>query len=320
VIADLTREGVAILYVSHKLEEVFRLAERVTVLRDGRDLGTHPAAGLDTEALIALMVGRNLEAATTGGTDGSGELALEVRGLSRRHAFLDVSFNVRRGEILGIGGLVGAGRTELLEALFGLAPAASGEIRVLGQRHRIRSPRQALACGIALVSEDRKEEGLVLSMCLRENLTLASLRRCCRFGFVLDRRAEAEISRTQIRDFGIRPPDPERNMALLSGGNQQKAVIAKALLTEPDILLLDEPTRGIDVAAKAEVHGLVRRLARAGKAVVLVSSELPELLALSDRLLVMRGGRVAAELDARSSSSEEFMTYAMLDGPIEVPA
>jgi inositol transport system ATP-binding protein len=310
VVGELKRQGAAILYISHKFEEVFRLADTVTVLRDGRLVGTHPAGALDPGRLIALMVGRELAPSGRGAPAETGDVVLSVRGLARRGRFEGVSFDVRRGEVLGIAGLMGAGRTDVLHALFGLAPADAGEILVRGSPVRIGSPRDALAHGLALVSEDRKRLGLVSTMSVRDNITLSSLRQYCRGPFIDPARDRGAADRA-IREFGIRTPHRDRRVGTLSGGNQQKVVIARALLAEPDILLLDEPTRGIDVAAKAEVHAMIAGLARRGKAVVLVSSELPEVLALSDRLLVMRGGAVSAELDPRGATQEDVMRCAV---------
>jgi ABC-type sugar transport system ATPase subunit len=310
VIADLKREGAAVLYISHKMEEVFRIADRVTVLRDGRLVGTHPIGELTPDRLIALMVGREIDLSSRRAPVEPGETMLEAVGLGRAGRFRGVSLRARRGEVLGLAGLVGAGRTEVLSALYGLAPADEGEIRVRGARAEIRSPQDALARGIALVGEDRKGLGLVGPMSVRQNITLSALRRYCRGPFV-DRAREDAAAEGQIRGLGIRAAARDPGVLTLSGGNQQKVVIAKALLTEPDILLLDEPTRGIDVAAKAEVHAIVADLARRGKAVVMASSELPEVLSLCDRILVMREGAVSAELDPRNATQEDVMRHAV---------
>lgn len=310
VIGDLKRRGVAIVYTSHKMEEVFRVADAVTVLRDGRHVATHPIGELDENKLIALMVGRELDAAPAKSGAAPGEVALEARGLGRRAKFREVSFTLRRGEILGVAGLMGAGRTELARALYGLEPAEVGEIHIDGRRARISSPADALAHGIALVSEDRRGWGLVPTMAVKHNLTLASLGRYCR-GPLIDRRAEDGVADEQIRAFSIKARGREQRVDELSGGNQQKVVIAKALLAGPRILILDEPTRGIDVGAKAEVHAIVSRLAREGMAILMISSEMPEILALSDRVLVMRQGAITAELDARAATQEEILKHAM---------
>jgi inositol transport system ATP-binding protein len=309
-IGDLKRRGVAVIYISHKMDEIFRVSDTVTVLRDGRHVATAETGEMDESRLIAWMVGRPLDAAPPKGAVEGGDVALEVRGLSKAGGFRQVSFAVRRGEILGIAGLMGAGRTSLVSAISGLAPAESGEIRVGGQVVRIRTPRDAIANGIAFVSEDRKEYGLVPTMSVKHNITLASLSRCCR-GWFLDKRAENRIASGQIRAFSIRVSSLDRKATFLSGGNQQKVVIAKALLTEPAILILDEPTRGIDIGAKAEIYGMVRRLARDGMAILMVSSEMAEVLTLSDRILIMREGQIAAELSAEHATQEGIMKWAM---------
>ena len=305
VIRDLKQRGVAVIYISHKMDEIFRIADTISVMRDGRHVVTKPAAELDERELIRLMVGR--EPPQRPGESGeAGAPVLEVRGLTRAGRFHDVGFTLRRGEILGIGGLMGAGRTELANAIYGLHPATGGEIRVAGKPLRIRRPSDALGVGIALVTEDRKRFGFVPQMSVQQNLTLSSLR-----SRLIDRRSEITVADEQIRRFSIKVADGRQAVVNLSGGNQQKVVIAKALLTDPDILILDEPTRGIDIGAKAEIHAIITRLARSGKAVLLISSELPELLSLSDRLLVMKEGQITAELDPLNTTQEEIMRFAM---------
>lgn len=306
IIAGLKQRGVTILYVSHKIEEVFRIAETVTVLRDGRHIATLPVRQLNEAKLIALMVGRELAPPEPRSDRTVGDVVLEVRALSRPGSFWDIHFTLRRGEILGVAGLMGAGRTDVAHAIFGLAPAASGEIRVHGRPVRIRSPADALEHGIALVSEDRKEFGLVPTMSVKHNITLGALR-----DWWIDHRAENRLADRQMAAFSIKARDRNQTVNTLSGGNQQKVVLAKSLLTDPTILILDEPTRGVDIGAKAEIHAVVRQLARGGKAVLLISSELPELLALSDRLLVMREGVITAELDPRRATQEQILRHAM---------
>lgn len=329
VIADLKQRGVAVIYISHKMDEVFRIADEITVLRDGRYVGTHAAAELDANRLIALMVGRELTGnrtvtkgqspfVRTASGDGplvtsasnAGEWALEVRGLSQNGRFRNVSFQVQRGEVLGIAGLMGAGRTELVSAIYGLSPADSGEIRVDGRRVRIASPRDAISHRIAMVTEDRKQYGLVPKMSVKHNLTLANLQRCCR-GPLIDHRHENRLADEQIRAFAIKTSHRNQRANHLSGGNQQKIVIAKALLADPKVLILDEPTRGIDIGAKTEIYALISHLASEGKAVILVSSELPEILSLSHRILVMCEGSVTAELSPQNATQEEVLKYAM---------
>jgi len=310
VICDLKAQGVAVIYISHKLDEIFRLADRVTVLRDGCCIGTHTIHDLDANKLVSLMVGRELSPAVRESPPSAGDPVLVVRDLAKAGQFRDVSFEVRRGEIVGLAGLMGAGRTELMSAIYGLSRPDRGTLHVQGRAVRIDSPAAAIRCGIGLVSEDRKESGLVMKMSVKHNLTLTSLRRYCRGGFVR-RRAEASIADENIHSFSIKTPHRDASVAHLSGGNQQKVVLAKALLTDPDVLILDEPTRGIDIGAKAEVHSIISRLARRGKAIILVSSELPEILALSHRILVMRAGRITAQLDPRRTTQEEILKHAV---------
>ncbi len=311
LIGDLKRSGVAVIYVSHKLDEIFGLADVVTVLRDGHHVATVDTSELDPGRLIAMMVGRELELETQPrGASAFGEPLLEVHGLSKPGNFRDVSFTARKGEILGIAGLMGAGRTGLIHAICGIDRAVQGEVRVAGRPVRIRGPRDAIASGIAVVTEDRRTYGLVPAMSLKHNLTLASLEKCSRGSFI-NHRAEARVAGEQIRAFSIRTRDADLEASSLSGGNQQKAVIAKALLTGPSILLLDEPTRGIDIGAKAEIYAIVRRLASEGKAIVMASSEMNEILTLSDRILVMCEGRVTRELDPAKTTQQEIMKWAL---------
>ena len=309
VIFDLKRRGAAILYVSHRMEEIFRLADRVTVLRDGRTVATRVAGETTADEIIPLMVGREVLEASKPAVQLRG-VALEVKRLGRRGSFHDITFMVERGEIVGLAGLMGAGRTGVAEAVYGLAPADSGEILVSGRPARIASPADALASGIAMVTEDRKKYGLAPDLSVKHNLTLAALARYCR-GPVIRRDEETRAAVERIRALGVRTTGVDGPVKHLSGGNQQKVVIAKALLTQPSVLILDEPTRGIDVGAKAEIHALILRLAAEGKAVLLVSSEMNEILALCDRILVMRDCGIAAELRPGETNPEEILRYAM---------
>ncbi len=303
ILRGLRAQGVAIIYISHRLEEVFALADRVTVLRDGRVIGTLPIREATRDGLIKMMVGRDLSAYYREVRSCPGVPRLEVRGLTRTGVLYDVGLTVRAGEIVGLAGLVGAGRTELARCLFGVDPIDAGEILVDGRVTRIRNPREAVQHGIVLVPEDRKLEGLVSILSVRENVSLSVLARLARFGFP-SRRRERELVRSFVERLRIRTPSLEQRVLNLSGGNQQKVVLARALATKPKVLILDEPTRGIDVGAKAEVHALIAELAEAGMAILLISSELPEILSMSHRILVMNGGRIVAEF-ARGEATEE---------------
>lgn len=310
VIDVLRDRGVAIVYITHKMDEVFRIATTVTVLRDGKLVGTYPAAELNQQQLIARMVGREIGTLFPPRTTVTGDPILEVRNLSRRGEFRNVSFQVRSGEVLGLAGLMGAGRTELVSALFGLTRPELGEVRIRGRRARIRGPADAIRLGIGLVTEDRQRFGLVPHLPVPQNITLASLRDYS-LGPLIRHRREAEAARAAIGDLSIRTAGTRQPVNQLSGGNQQKVAIARTLLADPQIVILDEPTRGIDVGAKVEVYEIITRLAREGKAVILVSSELPEVLSLSHRVLVMRQGVVVRELDPDRATQEEVLTHAM---------
>jgi inositol transport system ATP-binding protein len=310
IVLDLKNRGVATLYISHRMQEIFALADTITVMRDGRRVTTRPATEFDEDLLIRLMVGRTPDACREKSDVIPGAVVLEVKELARRPRFHGVNFTLRAGEILGLAGLMGSGRTEVATAIFGLAPASDGEIFVRGQRVRIQSPDAALALGITMVTEDRKRFGFIPEMSIQENVTLSSLSRFCAGPF-LRRSAEASAADEQIRKFDVRAAGRRQPVKSLSGGNQQKVVLARALLNDPDIVILDEPTRGIDVAAKSEIYALIADLARQGKAILLISSEMSEVLALSDRILVMREGTPAGQLLPRSTSPEEILRYAV---------
>jgi rhamnose transport system ATP-binding protein len=309
IVRQLRERGVAILFVTHRLEEIFELAERVTVLRDGRRVSTAPIAELTTEEIIRQMVGRELETLYPKRSVEPGEIALDVRHLTRKGTFEDVTFQVRRGEILGFAGLVGAGRTEVARVIFGIDQADSGEIRVGGKQVQIHSPQTAMKHGIAYVPEDRHEHGLVMDFSIARNMTLPVLRQMSLLGLVNQQRerdiAQDYSTRLQVRSTGI-----DQLVKALSGGNQQKVVLAKWLITNPTVLILDEPTRGIDVGSKSEVHRIVSELADKGLAIILISSDLPEVLAMADRVLVMHEGRVAAEFTHAEVDQEKVMFAA----------
>ena len=296
LIFRLRKEGVTCIYVSHRMPEIFRLCDAVTVLRDGRHVATRPTEGLDEATLVELMIGRRLEEYFPHHLHGApGEERLRVEGLSSPGKFRDVSFSVRAGEVVGLAGLVGAGRSEVAAALFGLDPEASGNVWVDGKTMEMGGAREAMRRGLGLVPEDRKRSGLVLGMSCLHNLSLPILERLSRFSWIR-RGAERALALDYFSKLRVRAPNPDFVVAGLSGGNQQKIVLAKWLAAEARVLILDEPTRGVDVGAKAEIHGIVDRLAAEGTAVLLISSELPELINLSTRILVLRAGRIVGEL------------------------
>ncbi|MCR4402510.1 MAG: sugar ABC transporter ATP-binding protein [Firmicutes bacterium] len=309
LVRTLKKQGVAIIYISHRLEELFEIADRVTVLRDGKWVMTAPVKEVTREQLVKHMVGRELTGDYPRRTRRPGREILSVRGLSRRGVIHDVSFSLREGEVLGITGLVGSGRTEIARAIFGADPADAGEVRLAGERLYIKDPRAAIRAGISLATEDRKEQGLVLMMSVRENVTLANLRALVRRGFVSRRRESAEASRL-VHSLAIKTSGLEQKVQNLSGGNQQKVVLAKWLFTNSRVVIFDEPTRGIDVGAKQEIYRLMNDLAEQGVGIIMISSELPEVLGMSDRILVIHEGRVRAELTQDEATQEKIMSYA----------
>ncbi len=311
IIRDLKRQGIGIIYISHRLEEVFTIADRVTVLRDGRNVGERPIADITRNQMIEMMVGRELKDEFPARQSNIGAPRLEVTGLRRGRAVRDVSFTVRRGEILALTGLVGAGRTETVRLIFGADPREAGEIRLDGKLLALRSPRDAISTGIGLLTEDRKLQGLVLGHSVRENFGLPNLTWLSRGGFVDLRREREEFGR-YVDQLKIKVPGQQQRAGNLSGGNQQKVVLAKWLARNCDVLIFDEPTRGIDVGAKYEIYLLMNELAAAGKAIIMISSELPEVLGMADRILVMHDGRVTGEIaDARRATQEEVMQLAV---------
>ena len=314
LVRKFCEQGVAVLYVSHRLEEVFQIADRVTVLRDGRLVETRDISSINTDDLIRMMVGR--EGAELVGrqarTGSFGGDVLRVNNLRRDGVFEDVSFTVRAGEVVGLAGLVGAGRSEVARALFGIGPCDGGTITVAGQELPTGSVAKAMACGLALVPEDRQHEGLVLPMSVGANLSLAVLRSLTRNGFVSNR-LEQELAEHQIAALSVRTAGTAAAAETLSGGNQQKLVVGKWLASRPRVLILDEPTRGVDVGAKAQLHRLIRRLADEGMATLMISSELPEILSVSDRILVIREGRISGELDGVNATPEQVLALALPD-------
>ncbi len=311
VIGKLRASGAGVLYISHRLDEVRRIANRVTVIRDGQTVASGLAADTNPSEIIRLMVGRAVEHVPGVSSRSNQGVALEVRGLSSASAGVtDISFSACAGEILGVAGLVGSGRTELAETLFGLRPAEAGEIYVRGARHEFRSPSEAVSAGLAYVPEDRRRHGVIADLSVAANTSLASLGRVSSSGFV-KRQAERDLASAYISRFGIRTPSTDTAVGLLSGGNQQKVALARWLATSPSILILDEPTQGVDVGAKAEIHALMRDLVAGGLAIVMISSDLPEILAMSDRVLVMRRGTSSGVLERSDASAEAILALAV---------
>ena len=309
LIRSLKEKGVSIIYISHRLEEIFQIADRVTVLRDGHFVDTKPVSEVDRDEIIRMMVGRELKEKIPKQAAEIGPPALTAKNLTRKGAIEDINFTVHKGEVLGIAGLVGAGRTELARAIFGADQIDGGEILLDGNSVQVRSPRDAIRQGIGLVTEDRKELGLILGMVVRENISLANLDALTRFGFV-NRKEEKLVALKYIEDLMIKTPSCEQQVQNLSGGNQQKVVLAKWLYTESKVLIFDEPTRGIDVGSKVEIYQLMNRLAASGAAIIMISSELPEILGMSDRILVMHEGTIAGELSREDATQEKIMHLA----------
>ncbi len=311
VVRDLRAHGVGVIYISHRLDEIFEVADRVTVLRDGESVGTHPISGMDEAALIRLMVGREVSAIYPPSERPPGNVVINLQRLGCRASGIhDVSFDVRAGEIFGIAGLVGAGRTELARLLFGLTPADAGTISLRGEPICIRDPREAMSHGIAYVPEDRRRHGVILEMPIAENMTMAIHPRIFP-GAWLRFDAERQLAENYIRDLAVKTPSGALPAGALSGGNQQKVALARWLATEPKVLVLDEPTQGVDVGAKAEIHKIIRRLAAEGLAVIMISSDLPEILGMSDRIGVMRGGTLTAILDGQNADAHSVMAAAL---------
>jgi ribose transport system ATP-binding protein len=311
VIRTLKEKGVAVIYISHKLSEVFEIADRITVLRDGIKVDMKPCREWDEPSLVRAMVGRNLSVFFPKTHDRCAEqVALEVERLTHEPDFREVSFKLHQGEVIGLYGLVGSGRTELAMAIFGLSRFDSGRIKVNGRIGNIRSPSDAISCGIALVPEDRRVLGIISMLDVRRNLTHASLARLVRWGFI-DQKKELQLVSDSIKNLNIRASSIRSSLSTLSGGNQQKVVLGKWLNTDPIILILDEPTRGIDVGAKAEIRSKIDRLAAEGKAILLISSELPEIIGMSDRVIVMRDGRMVGTFSGEEADAETIGRYAI---------
>jgi inositol transport system ATP-binding protein len=309
-IADLKAKGVGVIYISHKMDEIFRIADEITVIRDGSHIETRPAREFDIETVIRLMVGRTIDDIYPPRVEKRvGDVALAVEGLTQRPRFSGVTLEVRSGEIVGLAGLMGAGRTEVARALFGLDPLSAGTVKVKGRPVRIRSVRDAISHSMVMLSEDRRRYGLVAVRDVKENVSLACLERIVRGGR-LHRAQERSLVSSLCRRMNVKTPSLETTVDALSGGNQQKIVFAKWMMREPEIFLLDEPTRGIDVGAKYEIYKIMTELALEGKAILLISSELPELLGVCDRIYVMAKGRITGEVAAADATQESIMKLA----------
>jgi rhamnose transport system ATP-binding protein len=311
VIRELRAQGVGMIYISHRLEELPLVADRVTVLRDGRTVDTRPMSEVDRQQLIQLMVGRELSAVFPKKTAEPGEVVLELRDFGCSETGIsDVNLRLRGGEIVGLAGLVGAGRTELARIIFGLTPADRGEVLLRGEPVRLDSPADAIKRGIAYVPEDRRRHGVVLDLPISANITLASLDQLSRFG-AMDFRRERRVAADYTRRLGIKTPAIFAPVSALSGGNQQKVALSRWLVTKPSVLILDEPTQGIDVGAKAEIHALMSDLVAQGVAILMISSELPEILGMSDRIAVMRGGKIIKILDRTEATPQKVIALAL---------
>jgi rhamnose transport system ATP-binding protein len=311
IVGVLRTHGAGIIYISHRLEEVFEIADRITVLRDGESVATEATADLTASRLIQLMVGRELSAVFPKRPVPPGDVVLELRGLSNHDVGIhDVSLSVRQGEILGLAGLVGSGRTQLAETIFGLTPARAGSIELRGSPVSISSPEQAIASGIGYLPEDRRRHGVVPEMSVAANTSLANLRSVSRSGLI-DAALERQSAAEYVRQFRIKTPSLATDVESLSGGNQQKVALARWLSIAPAVLVLDEPTQGVDVGAKAEIHGLMQNLVERGLAIIMISSELPEILGMSDRIAVMRTGTVAGTLTRAEATQDSILALAL---------
>ena len=311
IISGLRAKGISVIYISHKLDEIFKICDSITVLRDGRYIETRPANRFDRDTLVSCMVGREIKDLFPKSKTGIGPVTLEVEALGQNGVFDDISFKAHKGEVLGLSGLMGAGRSEIVESIFGLRGTNSGTIRVNGTEVRIKSPVEAIRHGIALITDDRKLKGLNLIASVRDNISLVNLKAFSRFGQVIRLKKENQTADEEIRKFRIKARDRYQCVGTLSGGTQQKVVLSKWLLNDPEIIILDEPTRGIDVGAKAEIYAIISHLAETGKTIVMVSSELLEILGLCDRVIVLYHGRISGEFERKDFDQERIIKAAM---------
>jgi len=310
IMRKLKKSGISIIFISHKIDELFEIADRTTVLRDGKVVGVRDNADLNKSELIAMMVGRELTNIFPKEVVEIGEVFLEANHLTRTGVFEDVSFKVRKGEILGLSGLMGAGRTEVMRTIFGIDSLTSGELLVDGKIVHIKTPSDAIKLGFGMVTEDRKKEGLALVRSVKENISMATMKDYCKHSYIINRK-EIINSKKFIEMLSIKTPSPKVRIGSLSGGNQQKAVLAKWLATDCRLMILDEPTRGIDVGAKSEIHRLMTQFAKKGMAIIMISSEMPEILGMSDRVIVMHRGRFKGELTRAEATQEKIMHLAI---------
>ncbi|MCE7041795.1 sugar ABC transporter ATP-binding protein [Dyadobacter sp. CY312] len=310
IIRDLKVKGVAIIYISHKMDEIFKISDTITVLRDGKYIGTKSAAELDNGSLIKMMVGREIESMFPESNTQKGKRVLSVKNLNKKGKFTDINFEVHTGEILGIAGLMGAGRTEVARAIYGLDKLDSGEIYINGEHVKVKSADEAVKKGIGYVSEDRKGLGFIPQMSVLKNMTLASLSNH-RQGIFINPKSENTVTEAMVENLKVKSSGVNQKVTHLSGGNQQKVVIGKVLLSSPKVIILDEPTRGVDVGAKFEIYKLIHDLAAKGIAVIMISSELPEILGMSDRILVLSKGKQTAMLSKEEATQELIMKYAV---------
>ena len=309
VIKSLRAKGVSIVYISHRMEEIFELCDRITILRDGSYIGTRFIKDITMDDIVQMMIGREIGERYPKREVTIGEEVIRVEGLTHAKMFRDVNFSVRAGEVLGVSGLMGAGRTEIMQAIFGNMPIVSGKIFIDGKEVSIKNPRQAIAAGIGFITEDRKTEGLLLEKSIAENIELANLGKVSNKS-VLSVKKGAELVKQGIEEFRIKCFGPEHECGNLSGGNQQKVVLAKWIYTDPKILILDEPTRGVDIGAKKEIYSVINEMAAKGVAVIMVSSELPEVLGMSDRIMVVHEGKVTGIIDGATADQAKVMTLA----------
>jgi len=309
VIESLKAKGVSIVYISHRMEEIFRLCDRITILRDGQYVGTENIKDITMDGVVQMMIGREIGERYPQRDVTIGEEVLRVEGLTHEKMFRDVNFSVRAGEVLGVSGLMGAGRTEIMQAIFGNLPIVDGKVFIEGKQVHIKNPRQAIAAGIGFITEDRKTEGLLLEKSIAENIELCNLNKVSK-NSVLSKKKGAELVKRGIEEFRVKCFGPDHECNNLSGGNQQKVVLAKWIYTDPKILILDEPTRGVDIGAKKEIYSVINDMAARGVAIIMVSSELPEVLGMSDRIMVVHEGHITGIIDGKTADQAKVMTLA----------